>query len=58
MKITITVNGREYTHEVEPRMSLAQYLRVVLRLTGTHRQCYKIVYSISGAGRRARGHHY
>ncbi len=39
MKVSITVNGREYTHEVEPRMSLAQYLREVLRLTGTHIGC-------------------
>lgn len=39
MKVSITVNGREHTHEVEPRMSLAQFLREVLRLTGTHIGC-------------------
>lgn len=39
MKITLTVNGKEYTHEVEPRVSLAQFLRENLDLTGTHIGC-------------------
>lgn len=39
MKITLTVNGKEYTHEVEPRISLAQFLRENLDLTGTHIGC-------------------
>ncbi len=39
MNISITVNGKVYSHDVEPRMSLAQYLREVLDLTGTHIGC-------------------
>lgn len=38
-KIHVTVNGKEYSHEVEPRLLLAHYLRDVLRLTGTHVGC-------------------
>ena len=37
--ISVTVNGKTYRHEVEPRMLLAHYLRDVLRLTGTHVGC-------------------
>ena len=39
IKITTTVNGVKHTHKVEPRMLLVQYLRDVLRLTGTHVGC-------------------
>jgi len=39
MEITITVNGKIYTHDIEPRISLAQYLRETLDLTGTHIGC-------------------
>ncbi len=39
MKISLTVNGKQHTHEVEPRMSLTHYLREVLNLTGTHIGC-------------------
>ncbi|MFH6604327.1 (2Fe-2S)-binding protein [Maribacter algicola] len=39
MNISITVNGKVHSHDVEPRMSLAQYLREVLDLTGTHIGC-------------------
>ncbi len=39
MKISLTVNGKQYAHEVEPRMSLTHYLREVLNLTGTHIGC-------------------
>jgi aerobic carbon-monoxide dehydrogenase small subunit len=39
VKISLTVNGVNYTHEVEPRMMLVQFLRDVLRLTGTHVGC-------------------
>lgn len=38
-KIHVTVNGKAYSHEVEPRLLLAQYLREVLGLTGTHIGC-------------------
>jgi len=37
--ISVTVNGKHYRHEVEPRLLLVQYLRDVLRLTGTHVGC-------------------
>jgi carbon-monoxide dehydrogenase small subunit len=37
--ITVTVNGREYQHEVEPRQLLVYYLRETLGLTGTHVGC-------------------
>jgi len=39
MEITLTVNGKEHTHDIEPRISLAQYLRETLDLTGTHIGC-------------------
>jgi carbon-monoxide dehydrogenase small subunit len=39
MKINLTVNDREYSHDVEPRLLLVHYLRDVLRLTGTHIGC-------------------
>lgn len=37
--VRLTVNGREYEHEVEPRRSLADFLRDDLDLTGTHVGC-------------------
>jgi carbon-monoxide dehydrogenase small subunit len=37
--ITVTVNGKQYHSEVEPRMLLVHYLREVLDLTGTHVGC-------------------
>ncbi len=37
--ITITVNGIERTHEVEPRLLLVHYLRDTLGLTGTNVGC-------------------
>jgi len=39
MNITVTINGEKHSHDVEPRISLAQYLREVLDLTGTHIGC-------------------
>lgn len=39
IKISITVNGEKYNHKVEPRLLLVNYLRDVLRLTGTHVGC-------------------
>lgn len=38
-EITLTVNGVTHTSEVEPRLLLADYLRSVLDLTGTHVGC-------------------
>ena len=37
--IQVKVNGKSYSHDVEPRMLLVHYLRDVLRLTGTHVGC-------------------
>jgi carbon-monoxide dehydrogenase small subunit len=37
--ITVTVNGRPYTAQVEPRKLLADFLREDLGLTGTHLGC-------------------
>ena len=37
--ITVTVNGRAFRREVEPRMLLADFLRHELGLTGTHVGC-------------------
>ncbi len=39
MKVAVTVNGRAYSHEVEPRLLLVHYLRDLLGLTGTHIGC-------------------
>jgi aerobic carbon-monoxide dehydrogenase small subunit len=39
MRISVTVNGRRYSHEVEPRLLLVHYLRDILGLTGTHIGC-------------------
>lgn len=39
MEITLTVNGSELTHDIEPRLNLAQFLRETLDLTGTHIGC-------------------
>ncbi len=37
--IKTSVNGRQYSHEVDSRQLLVQYLRDVLQLTGTHIGC-------------------
>jgi carbon-monoxide dehydrogenase small subunit len=37
--VTMTVNGKEQTREVEPRTLLVEFLREHLRLTGTHVGC-------------------
>jgi carbon-monoxide dehydrogenase small subunit len=37
--IHVTVNGVQYSHMVEPRLLLVNYLRDVLRITGTHVGC-------------------
>jgi carbon-monoxide dehydrogenase small subunit len=38
-RITVTVNGRRRTADVEPRLLLVHLLRQGLRLTGTHSGC-------------------
>lgn len=37
--VTITINEKEYSREVEPRMLLSDFLRHELGLTGTHVGC-------------------
>ena len=39
LPVTITVNGKEYSREVEPRMLLSDFVRHELGLTGTHVGC-------------------
>jgi len=39
MEVTLTVNGREHTREIEPRLLLVHLLRDELGLTGTHWGC-------------------
>jgi carbon-monoxide dehydrogenase small subunit len=39
ISITLTVNEKEYTRDVEPRMLLSDFLRHELGLTGTHVGC-------------------
>jgi carbon-monoxide dehydrogenase small subunit len=38
-QISVTVNGTQHRHDVEPRLLLVHYLRDVLGLTGTHVGC-------------------
>jgi carbon-monoxide dehydrogenase small subunit len=37
--ISVTINGKSYKHDVEPRLLLVHYLREVAGLTGTHIGC-------------------
>jgi carbon-monoxide dehydrogenase small subunit len=37
--ITVTVNGQQYSMEVEPRLLLVHFIRENLNLTGTHIGC-------------------
>ena len=37
--ISVSINGKTYQHEVEPRLLLADYLRQQAGLTGTHVGC-------------------
>ncbi len=39
MRIALKVNGKDYSHDVEPRLLLVHYLRDLLGLTGTHIGC-------------------
>ena len=39
MKINLTINGKRYSNDVEPRLLLVHYLRETLGLTGTHISC-------------------
>jgi aerobic carbon-monoxide dehydrogenase small subunit len=39
MQVTVSVNDREHTRDIEPRLLLVHFLRDELRLTGTHWGC-------------------
>ncbi len=39
MNITVAVNGKSHSHNVEPRLLLIHYLREVVGLTGSHVGC-------------------
>ena len=39
MKVTLKVNGTSVSHDVEPRLHLADFLRENVLLTGTHLGC-------------------
>lgn len=39
MNISITINGKGYSQDVEPRLLLIHFLRDVAGLTGTHMGC-------------------
>jgi aerobic carbon-monoxide dehydrogenase small subunit len=39
VKVTITINGREETHDVEPRHLLVYFIRDTVGLTGTNIGC-------------------
>jgi carbon-monoxide dehydrogenase small subunit len=39
VEITVTVNGTEHTHDVEPRTLLVDFVRTNCGLTGTHVGC-------------------
>jgi carbon-monoxide dehydrogenase small subunit len=39
VEITVTLNGTAYTHDVEPRLLLVDYIRTRAALTGTHIGC-------------------
>jgi aerobic carbon-monoxide dehydrogenase small subunit len=39
MQVTMTINGEQVSHDIEPRLLLVHYLRDVVGLTGTHWGC-------------------
>jgi len=39
MKINLSINGKSYSQDVEPRLLLIHFLREVAGLTGTHTGC-------------------
>jgi carbon-monoxide dehydrogenase small subunit len=56
--VTMTVNGKSVTADVDPRTLLVQFLRENLRLTGTHvgcdtSQCGACVVHVNGVARKA-----
>jgi carbon-monoxide dehydrogenase small subunit len=39
MQVTISINGKEYSHDIEPRLLLVHYIREYAELHGTHWGC-------------------
>ena len=39
MEVTITINGIEHSHDIEPRVLLVDFIRTRAELTGTHIGC-------------------
>ena len=39
LPVKTTINGQNYSHEVEPRLLLVHYIRETVGLTGTHVGC-------------------
>jgi carbon-monoxide dehydrogenase small subunit len=39
VEITVSINGTDYTHDVEPRLLLVDFVRTKAALTGTHIGC-------------------
>jgi carbon-monoxide dehydrogenase small subunit len=39
MNVKTTINGKEYEHDLEPRLLLVHYIREKAKLTGTHVGC-------------------
>lgn len=39
MKVTLTINGKNYERDIEPRLLLVHFIRDVVGLTGTHIGC-------------------
>jgi carbon-monoxide dehydrogenase small subunit len=39
VEVTVTINGTDYTHDVEPRLLLVDFIRTNAGLTGTHIGC-------------------
>ncbi len=39
MQVSMTINGQEYSHDIEPRLLLVHYIREYAELHGTHWGC-------------------
>ncbi len=39
LPVKMTINGQQYSHEVEPRLLLVHFIREIAGLTGTHVGC-------------------
>ena len=47
MHVKITINGKLYEKDVEPRLLLTHFIRDVAGLTGTHIGCETSIFLIS-----------